>query len=272
MRNPGYRTARARREGLAREHERELLVAAERGDQAARRELVNTFLPAIGSIARRFDKGGAVRRNELIQEGVAGLLFAAKRYDPRLKTPFWAYASFWVRKAMQELVAEVTRPVALSDHAVRSLARIRGARREHQQAHGADPSSAELADATGFTPEQVDSLRTLERTPRSLEEPLGADGSATGTVGDMIADPAAEQEYEHVLDELEVRDFAVRLDERERRVLWGHYGLSQPPRTLGEIGADLGLTAERVRQIEVEALEKLRRAAAEPPNSGNRGV
>jgi RNA polymerase sigma factor (sigma-70 family) len=248
------------------------VVATERGDKAACEQLVNSFLPAIGSIARRFDAGGGVRRSELMQEGVAGLLFAAKRYDPRLKTPFWGYASFWVRKAMQELVADLTRPVALSDHAVRGLAAIRAARRDHLQAYDAEPTNAELAAATGFTPAQLYSLLAADRTPRGFEEPLGADEGSAATFGETIADPEAEREYAHVLDKMVVRDLAGRLDERERMVLWSHYGLGHEPQTLSEIGAGLGLTAERVRQIELRALEKLREAAAEPPTAGGEGT
>jgi RNA polymerase primary sigma factor len=259
---------------LSAEHERQLVVATERGDKAACRQLVDSFLPAIGGVARRFEPGGQVERSELMQEGVAGLLFAAKRYDPRMETPFWGYASFWVRKAMQELVAEVTRPVALSDHAVRGLAQLKAARRDHLQAHGAEPTRAELAAATGFTRAQVDSLLALDRTPRSFEAPLDREGT-TATFGEMVADPDAEREYDQVLDTMQiqaVRDLASRLDQRERRVLWGHYGLGQPAQTLKELGSDLGLTAERIRQIEKEALEKLRDAAAKPPDDGGDGT
>jgi RNA polymerase primary sigma factor len=261
--------------GLSAERERDLVVATERGDAGACRQLVDAFLPAIAGVARRFDGGRGVQRIELMQEGVAGLLFAARRYDPRLETPFWAYASFWVRKAMQELVAEVTRPVALSDHAVRGLARVRMARREHVQTHGAEPTRAELAAATGFSRAQLDSLLAIDRRPRSFEEPVNADEGATATFGETVADPEAEREYEQVLDNLEieeVRDLADGLDERERTVLRRHYGLGQAPQTLNSIGSDLGVTAERIRQIEKGALEKLREAAARPPAAVGGGV
>jgi RNA polymerase sigma factor (sigma-70 family) len=257
----------ARDSALSPQEERELVVATEAGDRQAAVQLIDLFLPAIRHVARRFDAGGQVQRSELMQEGVAALLFAAKRYDVRMGTPFWGYASFWVRKAMQELVAEMTRPVALSDHAVRGLAHVRTASREHVEAHGTEPTNAELAAATGYTPSQVDSLLAADRRPRAFEEPLDRDAVGVATFGETIADPRAEQEYEQVLDDIEVRDLAGRLDERERAVLWGHYGLGQAPQTLSTIGAGLGLTAERVRQIEADALAKLRRAAAEPPGS-----
>jgi RNA polymerase primary sigma factor len=261
---------RVRGSRLSAEQERDLVVATAGGDKAACRQLVDAFLPAIGDVARRFDGGGRVQRAELMQEGVAGLLFAAKRYDQRMGTPFWGYATFWVRKAMQELVAELTRPAALSDHAVRGLAQVRSARRDHVQAYAAEPTPAELAAATGFSRAQLDSLLAIDRTPRSFEEPLGTDEVATATFGEMVADPGAEREYEQVLDRMEieaVRDLADGLDERERAVLRSHYGLGQPPRTLSTIGAGLGLSAERIRQIEAQALEKLREAAAEPPHA-----
>src|SRR3954454_22710011 len=143
---------------ISAKEERELVVATERGDAESCRKLVDLFLPAIASVARRFDFGGPVGRGELLQEGVAGLLFAAKRYDPASGTPFWAYASFWVRKAMQELVADVARPVALSDHATRGLARVKAARRNHLLAHGVEPTRGDLALATELSGKQIDSL------------------------------------------------------------------------------------------------------------------
>jgi RNA polymerase sigma factor (sigma-70 family) len=246
--------------------ERELVVAAEGGDREACWQLVDSFLPAIRRLAHRFAASGGLQQSELTQEGIVGLLFAARRYDPRLGTPFWAYASFWVRKAMQDLLADLEGPVALSDHAVRGLAQIRAARREYIEAYACEPTTEQLAAATGFTRAHLDSLLAVDQAPRTLDEPIGVDAAGdSATLGDTLADPRAEDEYGHVLDEIAVRDLARGLDERERTVLWRHYGLGWPPQTLTQIGDSLGLTAERVRQIESGAMEKLREAAGALP-------
>jgi RNA polymerase sigma factor (sigma-70 family) len=252
-----------RAEALTLRQEQTLVIAARKGDAAASRRLVEVFMPPIAALALGFPQVAGVERQELLQQGVVGLLFATRRFDPRLNKPFWAYASFWVRKAMQELVAESTRPVALSDRAVRSLARVRAARREYLQAHRVEPTNEDLSAATGLTLAQLESLQATERSPRALHEPLRDDATASGTVGDAIADPVAEEAFEHVLDELEAHELhevAYGLDERERAVIGAHYGLGQPMRTLDEIGGRLGVTAERARQIEAGALTKLREA------------
>ena len=236
---------------LSARQERELVIAAECGDSDACRKLVEAFLPAIAGLALGFH-GAGVERRDLLHEGVAGLLFAARRYDVGLNTPFWAYATFWVRKAMQEFVADVARPVSLSDRAVRELARIRRARHEYQQTHRADPTADQLSRATGLTRGQLESLEAAERAPSAVHDPA---------IGETVADPTAEHAYQQVLDELEIgylRDLTDELDERERAVVRAHYGLGEQAQTLGEIGAALGLTAERARQIEAGALSKLR--------------
>ena len=252
---------------LTTEQERDLVLAAEAGDALAARTLVEVFLPAILALARTFQRGDAVEQRELVQEGVAGLLFAVRRFDPALATPCWAYASFWVRKAMQELVADLARPVVLSDRAVRALSAVRAARSEFVHRYGGEPTSEYLSRITGLPSDQVASLLTAARPPRSLHEPLSVEGAGAETVGDRIVDQAAEQAYQLVLDQIEiqeVQDLATRLTERERAVILAHYGLGQPTQTFHEIGGWLGLSAERARQIEVGALDKLRELLSRP--------
>jgi RNA polymerase sigma factor (sigma-70 family) len=253
--------------------EHDLLDAAQHGDMLARAKLVESFVPLIGSVARIYRSSRAVDRMELMQEGVVGLLRALERYDLSLDTPFWAYASWWVRQAMQQLVAELTRPVVLSDRALRQLARVKDARREHLQAAGHEPSVRELAADTGFAREQVENLLAVERTARSLEEPIGDGEDSDGVFGELLADPLAEDAYEGVDRRMEVeelRGLPGELCEREQVILRARFGLDGRQQTLREVAGTLDLSAERVRQIEERALEKLRdsSARAEPAEQG----
>jgi RNA polymerase sigma factor (sigma-70 family) len=239
------------------------VLAARRGDEDARAELVEAFLPLIAGVARIYRNSRAVDRLELMQEGVVGLLRALDRYDPGRGTPFWAYASWWVRQAMQQLVSELTRPIVLSDRALRQLARLKDGRREHLLAHGREPSSAELANLTGFPRKHVESLLAVERVPRALDEPIGDGEDLDRTFGDLLPDPAAEDGYDRVDRLLELGalpGLPSVLCEREQNVLRARYGLDGAPQTLREVAAGLGLSAERVRQIEEKALDKLRNA------------
>ena len=248
-------------QGLPPGQERVLVRAAEQGDANARARLVEAFMPAIAGVARIYRSAPAVDRGELMQEGVVGVLKALERYDPKRGTPFWGYASWWVRQAMQQLVAEVTGPVVLSDRALRQLARVKDARRTHLQSSGHEPSTAELAETTGLSREQVENLVAVERTPRALEEPIGDGGEADAVFGDLLADPDAEDEYERVDRRLEIEDMRELpndLCERERVIIRARFGLDGSEQTLREVAGTLHLSAERVRQIEEAALEKLR--------------
>jgi RNA polymerase primary sigma factor len=249
-------------QALSAKRERDLLVAAAVGDPAATADLVEAFLPAISGIGRLYRNTPGVARAELLQEGVVGLLRAAKRYDATLGTPFWAYASWWVRQAMQQLVAQVTRPTVLSDRALRGLARIRDARRDLAQQHGREPTTDEVCAKAGLTRAQAEDLLAIERPSRALEEPVGSFDS-TGTLADLIEDPEAETEYAKVLERIEIdqmRALAEDLGEREREILAAHYGLGRAAQTLREIGDELGVSPERVRQLEERALATLRDA------------
>jgi RNA polymerase primary sigma factor len=245
--------------------ERQLVAAAKAGDRHARAQLVEAFLPAIAGVARVYRGRGEVERVELMQEGVVGLLRALERFEPERGVPFWGYASWWVRQAMQQLVAELARPVVLSDHALRQLARLRDAHAGHLGRYGREPTAQELAAASGVEREDVDNLLATERPARSLESPAGGNREeAVGTFGELLSDPLAEDGYERVVAQIageELRGLLSGLSERERGILSAHYGLDGPEQSLREIAARLGLSAERVRQLERRALGKLRAAA-----------
>jgi RNA polymerase sigma factor (sigma-70 family) len=250
------------------------VAAAAAGDQAAREELVGTFLPRIAVIARRYVTTVNIERSELLQEGVVGLFRALERFDPTVGAPFWAYASWWVRQAMQELISELARPTALSDRAQRGLARVREARRAYVQNHGRQPSTAELTIASGLNRVQVESILATEQAPRLLSEPLSVDDDWIGTLEDQLGDPSSQDAYERIIDRLATKQVGAltdALDDRERTILFTHYGVGCEPQTLRALGNSLGLSAERVRQIEEQALAKLRAIASSAP-SGSAGL
>jgi RNA polymerase sigma factor (sigma-70 family) len=245
--------------------EHDLVLAAKAGDTEARDALIETFLPLVAGIARIYRGSVAVDRRELMQDGVVGLLRALRRYDPGLDTPFWAYASWWVRQAMQQLVSELSRPVVLSDRAIRQLARIKDAHRRHLQEQGREPTLVELASACDLSCRQVEGLIVAERSPRGLEEPVGGEDGSGTTFGDMVADPRAEEAYDRVARQMAVDELPAlleELDDRERTIVDARFGMHGPERTLRELAGTLGVSAERVRQIEQRALDKLRAAAA----------
>ncbi|MBX5470756.1 MAG: sigma-70 family RNA polymerase sigma factor [Thermoleophilaceae bacterium] len=240
------------------------MAAAQAGDATARARLVEAFMPLIASVARVYRDSERVDRVELLQEGVVGLLRALERYDPRRGVPFWGYAAFWVRQAMQQLVSELTRPLVLSDRALRQLARIKDAHHSALQETGREPDRDELVARTGLTGDQVDSLLAVERPARSLEEPVVGEDGAVGTFGELLVDPLAEGEYERVLKAIEREQLLALLSglsDREREILRARYGLDGEEQSLRQIGARFGLSAERVRQLERRALGKLAAAA-----------
>jgi RNA polymerase sigma factor (sigma-70 family) len=248
--------------------ERKLVLAAKAGHQDAKTELIAAFRPLIASVARIYRGSQGVDRLELMQEGAVGLLRALGRFDPEMGTPFWAYASWWVRQAMEELVSQLTRPVVLSDRAARLLARVKDARSEHVQTQGREPTSGELAALTSLTRDQVNRLIAASRYARPLDEPVGGDAGGGRTVADLVADPCGEDEYERVPDRAkrsQIDRLLEHVNGSERSVLRARYGLGEAPKTLRELGSSMGVSPERVRQIEQGALGKLRHAMDGPP-------
>ena len=284
MRSTGSRQARSRQwwrssqrtsaaRGRAREAkdpretaaELDLVARAKAGGPREREELVEAFLPLIASVAHAYRRSTAVDHQELTQEGIVGLLRALERYEPERGVPFWAYATWWVRQAMQQVVSELSRPMVLSDRALRQLARIKNAQRRFEQVSRREATSAELAAIVGLPRSQVESLLCTERTARGLDEPAGSEAGDGATLGELLADPRAQEAYEGVPQRVLAAQVPALLDhltQRERTVIRSRYGLGERQRTLRELAPELGVSAERVRQIEQESLAKLGAAAA----------
>jgi RNA polymerase sigma factor (sigma-70 family) len=260
----GYLDELDRRPGLRGEREQRLVAAAQRGDAQARAQLVEAFMPLIASVARVYRDAPGVERVELLQEGVVGLLRALERYEASRGTPFWAYAGWWVRQAMQQLVSELSRPAVLSDRALRQLARLKDAHRQTMAQTGREPSREELAKSLGLPLALVARLRAVARYPRAPDEPVIAEDGVVGMFGELLADPLAEGEYERVLNAIEGRELLALLaglSDRERKILRARYGLDGQEESLRQIAGRLGISAERVRQLEQRALGKLAAAA-----------
>ncbi len=216
------------------------LVLAAKQDGARRAELVEAFAPLIATVARAYSRRGVIDRDELMQQGVVGLLRALERYDPSFGTPFWAYASWWVRQAMQQMVSELVGPVVLSDRGQRALSRLGAARHAYLQEHKTNPTRSELAAAAELDEGHIDRLMVAGSPSRSLEEPIGeTDGDC---LGDLLADPCAEDDFDCVSLRTaaeELPALLAGLNARERFVLGDRYGLSGKVRTLRESATTL---------------------------------
>ena len=240
-----------------------LVRRAQGGDMRAREELIQRLLPLVNSIARRYRTQG-LERADLVQEGSVGILRALQRFDPDRGVPFSVYAALWIRQALQELRSDFIRPLRLPPKALRQLAQLKSAHYGIYADEHRDASLAELSASTDIDLDQVEALLRADASTRSIDEPIGGLDGEIGTLGDLLADPLSSDQYEEALDSIagrQLRALLGHLSERERDIIDSRFGFERSAENLTEIGSRLGISAERVRQIEERALTKMRQGA-----------
>ncbi len=246
-------------------HEEEIILAkrGQAGDTRARRRLVEANLRLVIAIARRYTNSG-VPLIDLIQEGNLGLMRAAEKFDWRRGCHFGTYATWWIRQAISRAAGEQSRLIHLPEHVATRLRKVRRVASQLSQENGGDPLPEQIAEATGMQVEEVDDLLHVTEQPVSLDSPADSDNRLS--LADTLEDPGiqapADIASQHLLGE-ELHRALSTLTSRERSVVILRYGIGDGrSRTLLEVGKELGISRERVRQLEMVVLAKLRMATS----------
>lgn len=243
--------------------ERELGKRSSEGDQEARRKLEEGNLRLVVSLAKHYT-GRGIPLMDLIQEGNIGLMRAVEKYDFTKENRFSTYASWWIKEAMQRAIDQQSREIRVPVHVAENMKKVQRIAKELQQTFGREATPEEIAEKLdGKDAAYVKEILSYLQNPVSLETPVGEDGE--NNLGDMVEDKTEatpEEAMNQLVQKEEVSELLESLTERERQVIRLRYGLEDgKPHTLEEIGNELDVTRERVRQIEARAMEKLRNKA-----------